>query len=269
MADQIVVRPSVDQANIAALRDAYGNMQQLSATDNRGWIFWADRHGFPSYYCWHHAQEGPGPTQFSYDLFLPWHRAYLSYWEHVARDQNADAIPPWWDWTSATSHQVGLPGAFAQAQVDGAPNPLFAGPMPDMPDNPARPTRRDPSPPVELPTDADVQQVLALTQYEDFSSQLQDIHDNVHGWVGGDMGVIPTAAFDPIFWAHHGMIDRIWYLWQLRHGLTNIPPRYRQRTLEPFGLTVEDVLDIHQLGYDYAASAVSAPGTPAPDGGSA
>ena len=41
-------------------------------------------------------------------------------------------------------------------------------------------------------------------------------HDRVHGYVGGSMGQVPTAAFDPIFWSHHSMVDRIWYLWQNR-----------------------------------------------------
>ena len=62
------------------------------------------------------------------------------------------------------------------------------------------------------------------------------------------MGVIATAAFDPIFWAHHAMIDRVWYLWQLRHGTTNIPPHYAGKTLAPFGMTVAQVLDVNTLG---------------------
>lgn len=31
------------------------------------------------------------------------------------------------------------------------------------------------------------------------------------------MGQIVYAAFDPIFWAHHCMIDPLWRIWQLRH----------------------------------------------------
>jgi tyrosinase len=84
----------------------------------------------------------------------------------------------------------------------------------------------------------------------------------VHGWVGGQMGVIATAAFDPVFWAHHVMIDRLWYQWQLLHGVNNIPPNYAEKVLAPFGLTVEQVLDVRSLGYDYASS--SAGGTPLP-----
>jgi tyrosinase len=104
--------------------------------------------------------------------------------------------------------------------------------------------------------------VLNLSEFVDFSRQLQNIHDAVHGWVGGQMGVIASAAFDPIFWAHHTMIDRLWYQWQLKHGVNNIPSHYAERTLAPFALTVEQVLDTRALGYVYASS--SASGTPLP-----
>ncbi|PGH12901.1 hypothetical protein AJ79_04001 [Helicocarpus griseus UAMH5409] len=47
---------------------------------------------------------------------------------------------------------------------------------------------------------------------------LEYIHNNVHGWVGGDytghMSEIPVATFDPLFWLHHCNIDRMWAIWQ-------------------------------------------------------
>jgi tyrosinase len=78
------------------------------------------------------------------------------------------------------------------------------------------------------------------------------------------MGSIGTSAFDPVFWAHHAMIDRIWYLWQLRHGVNTIPAEYLDLALFP-GLTVQQVLDVHALGYDYATGAVAG-GTDVPAG---
>jgi tyrosinase len=38
------------------------------------------------------------------------------------------------------------------------------------------------------------------------------LHGNVHVMVGGpkNMGFIPDAAQDPIFWMHHCNIDRLW-----------------------------------------------------------
>ena len=70
----------------------------------------------------------------------------------------------------------------------------------------------------------------------------------------------PTfAAFDPVFFAHHCMIDRIWYLWQVRWGIDRIPPALLDLALAPFGKTVRDVLDVQALGYEYAASSVAIP----------
>ena len=119
--DAIVLRPDVEQANIAALRDAYAKMQALAGTDNRSWIYWAEYHGFNRYDCWHHARTGGGNDLYPYDLFLPWHRAYLHHWDHATRDQNADAILPWWDWTSSVSHHVGVPAAYTAGPVSGQP----------------------------------------------------------------------------------------------------------------------------------------------------
>jgi tyrosinase len=252
--------------DLAALRDAYGKMMAISTTDNRSWIYWAGYHGFPNWYCWHHGRLGMGSQQ-PVNLFLPWHRAYLLYFEHVARDQNDKASLPWWDWTSQNSHEVGIPAEFSTSHVDGQANPLFSGPVPPIQDDPARQTARFPGDPSALPSADDVTALLSLSSFEDFTSQLEDIHDMIHGWVGGmnpnpppqggDMGSIAVAAFDPIFWSHHCMIDRIWYLWQLQNGVNNIPQEYLSMTLGPFNLAVSDVLNIGNLGYEYAVAEAS------------
>jgi tyrosinase len=264
----VVVRPSVELANVEALRDAYSKMQALPESDNRSWLYWAGFHGYPRWDCWHHARIGNGPTDpYPYDLFLPWHRAYLMYWDNVVRDQNPDAIQPWWDWTADLSHAIGVPEAFSQEEANGVRNSLFNGPTPDMPDDPARLTRRFPGDPGQLPTADQIDALLRLGSFIDFSVQIQDVHDKIHGWTGGtnpanpdeggDMGTVASAACDPIFWAHHAMIDRLWYIWQVRNSVTNIPPDYLDQVLAPFGYTVVQVLDIRLLGYEYASSVVS------------
>jgi hypothetical protein len=123
------------------------------------------------------------------------------------RDQNPEAIPPWWDWTSAASHAEGVPKPYAEQEVGGAPNPLASGPMAHVPKEDVKRTTRSPSSPAELPELSrstpepggepplpSVEAVLSLTSYVDFSIQLQNIHDAVHGWMGGQMGIIATAA---------------------------------------------------------------------------
>jgi tyrosinase len=45
----------------------------------------------------------------------------------------------------------------------------------------------------------------------------------------GDMGENNTAGFDPIFFFHHCFVDRVFWLWQQRHGATDtleIIPHY-------------------------------------------
>jgi tyrosinase len=72
-------------------------------------------------------------------------------------------------------------------------------------------------------------------------------------WCGGSMGRVPTAAFDPVFWAHHCNIDRIWAIWQTTHA-DKMPPELEDLILAPFAYRVKDVLKIYDLGYEYAAS---------------
>jgi tyrosinase len=269
MANGVSIRSSVEgierqPAQLLALRDAYARMQVLSPSDNRSWIFWAGIHGFPQWHCQHHGRAGMW-SQLPFNLFLPWHRAYLVYFENAVRDRNPNASLPWWDWTSPMSRQIGVPRSFAEPWVGNLPNPLFNGPVPAMAPDPPRQTVRFPGAPADLPTQGEIESLLELTSFSDFQLQLEDFHDRLHGWAGGtnfdpnsprggDMGVVARAAYDPLFFSHHCMIDRLWYLWQLRQGVANIPPDYLDRSLPPFSLTVRDVLDIRRLGYEYAQS---------------
>jgi tyrosinase len=59
------------------------------------------------------------------------------------------------------------------------------------------------------------------------------------------------------------MIDRLWYLWQVRYGNGGIPAELLDEPLMPFNKTTADVLDVQRLGYEYAASAAPIP-MPAP-----
>lgn len=261
----LTVRKSADDlsaAELKALRAGYAQAQSI--LDNRGYNHFAGLHGIPNWYCWHHSHV-QGSTA-NANLFLPWHRAYLLYFENAIRDQSPQTPKvglPWWNWSSAQSHLSGVPEAFSVATVGGQNNPLYrahiVAPTATPPIN--RMTRRFPGNPAALPTQNRIENLLNVNQFTDFTNQLEDIHDGIHGWtggnngtVGGDMGSVGTAAWDPIFWSHHCMIDRLWSLWQLRHGVANITPAFLPMVLQPFGLKVQDVLSINALGYTYAVS---------------
>lgn len=122
-------------------------------------------------------------------------------------------------------------------------------------DGPAPWTLRDPDDSIELPRSQTIVRALQAPTFGDLSTLLEGIHSSVHVWVGGAMTLISVAAYDPLFWAHHAMIDRLWYLWQITtHG--TVPTEILDRALRPFPMTVRDTLDIRRLGYGYALRVV-------------
>ena len=68
----------------------------------------------------------------------------------------------------------------------------------------------------------------------------------------GSMSAVPAAGYDPIFWAHHTMIDRLWRLWQMAHPGVDPGADLLDTILTPFAMTVADTLNVSALGYDYA-----------------
>ncbi|MCO5610855.1 hypothetical protein L7F22_065097 [Adiantum nelumboides] len=96
-----------------------------------------------------------------------------------------------------------------------------------------------------------------------------EVHSNVHSWVGNpllpnniDMGSFDRAARDPIFYAHHANVDRLWEVWR-----TSLPDGPRPLFDHPDFLnssfifydenqnlvkvTVRDSLDNRRLGIFY------------------
>ena len=223
----------------------------MEISDNRGYNHISGFHGAPNFYCWHHQLPR---------LFLPWHRAYLYWIEQAAKDQVGAVTIPWWDWSQISRGRKEFQGHLQLRMSTETQIPCIKSHINVPTSNPPldMDTFRSPRRPSALPSREDVSRVSALPDFGDFNDGLEDIHDQVHGWTGGTMGRVATAAFDPIFWSHHCMIDRIWWLWQLRHGNSGIPPEMLDMVLEPFNLTVRGVLNIYRLGYDYASTQASA-----------
>jgi tyrosinase len=245
-----------DETEWNKLRSAFSISMGIS--DNRGYNHIAGFHGVPDWYCWH--QQRALRTTVRARLFLPWHRAYLYWLEIYLKELAGDPTVtiPYWDWSSEESRLVGIPKAYSQKTVNRQPNPLFKFNIniPSAGIN-NQDTVRDSGLPDELPTVQDVNFIRSLSDFEDFENQLEDVHDGIHGWVGGSMSSVAIAAFDPIFWAHHCMIDRIWYLWQIDRGESRGFEQMLDIPLAPFPLNVNDVLNIRRLGYEYAGNETS------------
>jgi tyrosinase len=92
-----------------------------------------------------------------------------------------------------------------------------------------------------LPRRADVARCLTLRPYDDApwdgnaagfrnalegwlpSASAPNLHNRVHVWIGGDMG-LGTSPNDPVFFLNHCNVDRIWAAWQERHPTLRYRP---------------------------------------------
>jgi tyrosinase len=242
---------------LRSLRGAFAQAQALD--DDRGYGFFAGIHGLPMPIGCDNAHGT--------EYFLPWHRAYLYFFERALRDLVPAAMLTWWDWRVTPRRPPALPRSFTVARAGARPNPLAGARVDPLALRQGRAagvvvaprTSRRPgtAPGFELPTAAEVEAVLSTSDFGDFTAQVEGLHDRVHVWTGGHMGMIPFAAFDPVFWAHHTMVDRIWRLWQLRHPGARPPAQILDEALPPFRMTVRQTLDVTALGYDYAVTSAS------------
>jgi tyrosinase len=249
---------SLTEEELGSYREAIQKMMDRS--DSKGYNYLAGIHGVPQGLCVHHQWP-----------WLAWHRVYLYLFEQNLQDQVPGVTIPWWDWTSSDTHTNGLPQAFtAVSDSNGNPNPLLRSSISVLNPKPLWPTEthRSQKPPnsPELPTADQVNICGSIPFFNSdptgFSEQLAGLHDNLHDWVGGEMGNPAWAAYDPIFWSHHCMIDRLWYLWQIAPSNASFvwDPSQLATALSVPGttFTVGDILDISKLGYGYAAAEATA-----------
>jgi polyphenol oxidase len=223
--------------------------------------------------------------------FLPWHRAYLYVFDKKLRELSGDSTLafPYWNWSSYRR----LPAAFTKA---GSP---LANARRFTPDRDLEPEEVDfiesePSLRALGVAALGAEKFLTTPSTERIkfsrdlansfggvarpnnlsrfgNSRLEGVpHGPVHVYVGGeskdgtqigDMTDFATAGLDPLFFAHHANLDRLWEKWR-----TIKKNRFSEPTGSEFvdhsfvfpwldGTTIEvsvsDTLDTKRLGYIY------------------
>jgi tyrosinase len=264
---------AANATKLKKLTDAVAKMKSRPVTDKTSWAYWANIHGVitgsdPGWNQCRHAQW----------WFVAWHRAYVLGLEHqlqAAIGDNKFRLP-YWDYLDAGQRKI--PAAFKKTTSS-----LFE-------------SNRDNS---EVGFEiSDLTKTFSATKYAGniiaggfggasvasgtvsgaFSKRgrmEQNPHNTVHVDIGGLMGDPRTAAQDPIFWAHHCNIDRIWEVWIKNGPHTNPPPgTFTNETFtlpgvngQPVTLKVADMFDTKKLGYTYDRLDLQVPvtrSTPAP-----
>ncbi|CAF3444778.1 unnamed protein product [Fusarium graminearum] len=84
-----------------------------------------------------------------------------------------------------------------------------------------------------------------LPDFESFEFRLENVpHGSIHSAVGGQMGDLGPSSSpnDPIFFMHHGQVDRLWALWQQQDPEARLKDYagIRERLMTPGGNATAD-----------------------------
>lgn len=231
------------------------------------------------------AKQVWGQCQHGTPWFFAWHRLYLYYFERVlqkaANDPNL--FLPYWDYTDPAN--LAMPGAYT--------SPTYYDGQGHIEANALNEPRRTPgwNPPGGNLLDATATNINDALKDKTFFDTTNgtgfqsDIEGNVHGYVhctvvpcpGPDMGAVGYSANDPVFWAHHTNIDRMWDCWTSLGNANPTNPQFLSKTFsfvdENGNLVTNAVADLFngniKFNYVYqqgsnCARPVVRPETPAP-----
>lgn len=200
------------------------------------------------------------PSNPNADIFFPWHRRQILELEQAMQDNvNSKLSIPTWDWiednlASDPLWDTSFMGAFgANGAYDWNLGRTFTG--------------------SRLPNATEVNQVSAgHANYiqrplkDDYSEVVenQKVHTGGHTWVQGFMNSAQSPR-DPIFYLHHGMIDKLWQKWIEYHGyeqgdnlyVRTDMPRYDGSVSGLPSVDPDSLLDSNKLGVFYADSGLA------------
>lgn len=205
---------------------------------------------------WNTCQAHGKPVE---DYFLPWHRMYVYFFETIIRQVsgNADFTLPYWNYSTQDMAVRGvIPPEFGQSGsalfVDKRNAGVNAG-QPIQGSNQGALSLSSLAECTYSPSGA----AAGFNQALDFG-----LHGNIHVLTGNgqNMGSVPWAAGDPVFWAHHGQIDRLWASWSAGGRANPTDPTWLDKTFvfadangQKVVAKISDFVDIATLGYSYDA----------------
>lgn len=168
--------------------------------------------------------------------FLPWHRDFLLKLERALQQIDPAAFIPYWDWTVNRTVPTWIRTFRPTVIVPGMGTVTV--------------TRRS-----SIPATKNVATIMSQTTFTNFTNLLEvGPHNQVHneiGGPGGTMASIMISPADPIFWLHHGNVDRLWSQWQAAHPGQNPTLTGAARIMDPWPETETQLRSIATLGYSY------------------
>jgi hypothetical protein len=216
-----LIRKNIDSLSVRELRAYITALQKLrtkSTVDPAvkfSYAHLAGLHNLPSLF--------DGACEHWNYKFFPWHRALLINYEDALRAIDPSVTIPYWNWTEKPSGKrfpvafendpLGVQRHYGESVEESMLHVLFnENRLPD-----------ESLPPYnwafikEIITKSSVKHEFLGT--ENNHGPLENPpHDDMHGFIGGDLVETSTAADDPIFWSFHTFIDLLWWF---RHKTIN------------------------------------------------
>jgi len=192
-----------------------------------------------------HVHGGPS--------FLPWHREICNRFEAMLRAVDPELSLHYWDWTTDPAPlfsntfmggangdagepwlSAGLydPGAagdeFRDDSIHGLNKPGLdpSGWSYDLHANPADPPKtltrsKDAgAPPIGTPGWPAESEIVAQADFAAMRAKLEQVHNSIHGYIGGTIGNPHTSFRDPFVFLLHSNVDRLFAMWQTQPGHT-------------------------------------------------
>ncbi|MES2937778.1 MAG: tyrosinase family protein [Pseudomonadota bacterium] len=262
---------ALDDPDLSTYRDFVGLMRARSASRRVSWVGFCNQHGSATEFL--NCPHGDW-------YFLPWHRAFQQMYENAAMVlmRNPRFAMPYWDWTALRD----MPAAFTDKTYKGKPNPLYVPGLGDDASKARNALTGDNALTDEKVGPQLMQGIYAETDYEAFGTSRNpeqtdtdgkwvpagggvqgpleaSAHNSVHGSIGGYMPGTNSPR-DPVFFMHHGNIDRIWARWHALGRQDSTDPlwlgmAFSNHFVSPQGRlytrVVKDLLSIEALGYTY------------------
>jgi len=210
---------------------------------------------------WNTCQSHSGQNS---NNFLPWHRLYIYYFEKIVRQVcgHPEFTLPYWNYTSSDPAQRGVMPEQFRLPDDPLYGSLYVATRGSLA-NSGEPIQK-----YQAGDQMDITDAMLKTSYSTVDSVQgfcraidSGIHGRIHVLTGTskDMGAVPYAGQDPLFFVHHANIDRMWASWNKNGGRN--PPTTETWTQRAFvfadvnGARVSRKLStafsILSMGYDY------------------
>jgi hypothetical protein len=217
---------TISQLERNRLRDAFVGLHEQAFPGMRddpiagGVTFWFKQ---DEIHAATHVHDGPA--------FLPWHRELCNRLEVMLRDIDPDLSLHYWDWNA---DPIGLFVPDFMGSANGAagepwlsagfydPNadPFRSDDAFDTNNNPFDPprtlirTKAIGAPPIGAPGWPTDDEIINAASFPEMRLLLEQVHNNIHGYIGGTIGNPHTSFRDPFVFLLHSNVDRLFAMWQ-------------------------------------------------------